>query len=144
MQSKLWLITKLCVCCTLLLSVSVRYLMFPPISLKASLKCNSRDGLQWGSSTTYLLSFHCCLNVIWRLKFRWNKTFLLMLTDRATHLNSILTSSIFSKLLTNRLTKTFVGPSRSISLLLPPFGLEEIHFCLIFKTPNFFVHLQSS
>ena len=40
----------------------------------------------------YLLSFHCCLNVIWTL-------------------NCILTSSIFSKLLTNKLTQTKVGPS---------------------------------
>ena len=44
---------------------------------------------------TNLLSFHCCLKVIWTL-------------------NSILTSSIFSKLRTNKLTRTVVGPSGSV------------------------------
>ena len=60
----------------------------------------------------HLLSFHCCLKVIWTL-------------------NSILTSSIFSKLRTNKLTRTVVGPSGSEMLLarppsdLTPFGLKN-------------------
>ena len=47
--------------------------------------------------SAHLLSFHCCLKVIWTL-------------------NSILTSSIFSKLLTNKFTRTVVGPSGSVRL----------------------------
>ena len=69
--------------------------------------------------TSDLLSFHCCLNVIWTL-------------------NSILTSSIFSKLRTNKLTNTVVGPSEP-SLELPfssetPLGLKLSSIIICFVT----------
>ena len=55
------------------------------------------------SSYSSLLSYHCCRKVIWTL-------------------NSILTSSIFSKLLINREPVTTVGAPKSSELLLAPWN----------------------
>ena len=79
-----------------------------------------------------LLSFHCCLKVIWTLEIL--QSALSKYKPTLNYLNCILTSSIFSKLLTNRLTQTMVGPSMlSVLFWASPWGNSVSNECFYCK-----------
>ena len=79
-----------------------------------------------------LLSFHCCLKVIWTLEIL--QSALSKYKPTLNYLNCILTSSIFSKLLTNRLTQTMVGPSMlSVLFWASPWGNSVWNECFYCK-----------